>query len=119
MLAVVKTPRTEISLSGEGVSEILDFIRTRFPVQVIDVPQETEDDEFVNINDTDWWKNHKYRVLAGARLKVGMTQKRLAELTGVRQSIISEYENGKRRISRKAAEKFAVALETFPEKFLA
>ena len=41
--------------------------------------------------------------LAGSRLKEGMTQKRLSELTGIPQSHISEMENGKRPIGKKRA----------------
>ena len=48
----------------------------------------------------------------------GLTQKQLAEAVGIRQTVLSEYENGKRRITPKMAEKFARALNTYPEKFL-
>ncbi|MBO4303535.1 MAG: helix-turn-helix transcriptional regulator [Lentisphaeria bacterium] len=75
-------------------------------------------EKLVNINDTDWWQENKHRVLAGARLKAGLTQKQLADKTGIRQSVISEYENGKRRMTMKMARKFASALHTFPEKFM-
>jgi len=118
MLAVVKEPHTEIALLGEGAAAVVEFLRSRFSVQVVDVPAAEQDEELVDINDTEFWKENKHRVLTGARLKAGMTQKRLAELTGIRQTMISEYEKGKRRITKKAAEKFAAALQTFPEKFL-
>ena len=52
------------------------------------------------------------------RLERGLTQKQLAETVGIRQTVLSEYENGKRRITPKMAEKFAKALNTYPEKFL-
>ena len=51
--------------------------------------------------------------------KRGMTQKELAEKVGIRQSTLCEYEKGKRRITPKMAERFAAALNTYPEKFVA
>ena len=119
MLALVKAPRTEIVLNGDGTQEIIDLLRSRFSVQIL-VPSDPvpDEEELVNINDTDWWQENKHRVLAGARLKAGLTQKQLADKTGIRQSVISEYENGKRRMTMKMARKFASALHTFPEKFM-
>ncbi len=117
MLALVKKPHTELSISGKGAAEILDLIRSRYNVQIISSSK--VEDESVLINDTDWWKSSgKNRVLAGARIRKGITQKRLAELTGIRQSVISEYESGKRKMTQKAAAKFAEVLDTYPEKFL-
>lgn len=122
MLAVVKMPHTdtEMVLNGDGSAEIIDFLRSRFSVQVLNPVESLPDDEdeLIDINETDWWKKNKHRVLAGARLKIGLTQKQLAETVGIRQTVLSEYENGKRRITPKMAEKFAKALNTYPEKFL-
>ena len=44
-----------------------------------------------------------------------MTQKQLAAATGIRQSVLSEYERGKRPVTMAAAEKLAKALHTKPE----
>ncbi|MDD5450907.1 MAG: helix-turn-helix transcriptional regulator [Desulfovibrionales bacterium] len=51
------------------------------------------------------------RILAGARVKEGMSQVRLAKLTGIPQRHISEMENGKRPIGKKNAKLFAEALK--------
>lgn len=115
MLALVKTPHTEIILNGTGVSEIIDLLKTRFAVQIFSADEEND---LVNINDTSWWKNNRHRVLAGARRKAGLTQKQLADAVGIRQSVLSEYEQGKRKITPAVAEKLAAALNTWPEKFL-
>ena len=48
--------------------------------------------------------------LSGSRLKEGMTQKELSELTGIPQSYICEMENGKRQIGKKRAKILAKAL---------
>lgn len=115
MLALVKTPHTEIILNGTGASEIIDFLKTRFAVQIFSADEEND---LVNINDTSWWKNNRHRVLAGARRKAELTQKQLADAVGIRQSVLSEYERGKRKITPAMAEKLAAALNTWPEKFL-
>ena len=49
-------------------------------------------------------------VLRGARSKEGITQTRLAELTGIPQRHISEMEQGKRPIGKETAKKLAAAL---------
>ncbi len=72
-------------------------------------------DELVEIESTDWWKQNKHMVLAGARHKINMTQKELAARSGIRQAVISEYEGGKRPITLKAAIKLAAALNTTPD----
>lgn len=48
--------------------------------------------------------------LKGARVKEGVTQKQLAEMTSVRQNHISEMENAKRTIGKKNAVRFGKAL---------
>ena len=48
--------------------------------------------------------------IRGARGKEGLTQKQLAELTGIAQHHISEMENGKRPIGKESAKKLAKAL---------
>ena len=57
-------------------------------------------------------------VLAGQRKKHGMTQRALAEITGIPQRHLSEMENGKRPIGRDNARKLALALETDFRAFL-
>jgi ribosome-binding protein aMBF1 (putative translation factor) len=48
--------------------------------------------------------------IRGGRGKEGLTQKQLAELTGIAQHHLSEMENGKRPIGKETARKLAVAL---------
>jgi DNA-binding XRE family transcriptional regulator len=56
--------------------------------------------------------------LKGARLKEGMTQKKLAEMTGIKQHHISEMENHKRSIGKKNAVRLAEALNIGYKVFL-
>ena len=57
-------------------------------------------------------------ILSGARHKAGLSQKQLADMTGVHQRHISEMENCRRTIGMKNAELFAKALDTDYRVFL-
>jgi len=63
----------------------------------------SEQDDNLVIEKTDFWKemqsNRIGNLLAGARLKAGLTQAQLAQKLDVRQNMISDYERGKRRLS--------------------
>jgi DNA-binding XRE family transcriptional regulator len=73
---------------------------------------------FVDTSDSIPWRqaflefegNESGTVLRGARLREEMTQKELAEKTGIPQRHISEMETGKRTIGKNRAEKLAEAL---------
>jgi ribosome-binding protein aMBF1 (putative translation factor) len=119
MLAVVKKPHTEIALHGAGADQILQLLRRNYTVEVLDVDRpEDQASDTVELNSTSWWKKNKHRALAGFRHKIDMTQKQLAERTGFPQSVISEYERGKRKLTLKAAMKLAKALKVKPEQLL-
>ncbi|HHB75385.1 MAG TPA: helix-turn-helix domain-containing protein [Desulfobulbus sp.] len=57
-------------------------------------------------------ENEQGAYLSGARHREGLTQRQLAEQTGIRQHHISEMENGKRSIGKKNAKVLAGALNT-------
>lgn len=56
--------------------------------------------------------------LAGARHREGLTQARLAELTGIPRRHLSEMENARRPIGRHNARRLAEALNVDPRRFL-
>ena len=56
--------------------------------------------------------------LAGVRYREGLTQRKLAELTGIPQRHISEMENGKRPIGKERAKVLAKMLNTDYRVFL-
>ena len=116
MLAVVKTPRIELSLAGNesAVADLLKYLRARYSVAVL---SESED-ESVNAFTTPFWQETTSGdLLQGFRLKHGLSQAELAEKSGIGQTVISAYENGKRKLSRRAAIKIGAALGEAPEKF--
>lgn len=58
------------------------------------------------------------KALAGARYREGLTQIKLAELTGIPQRHISEMENGKRPIGKEMAKRLGKALNIGYKVFL-
>lgn len=111
MLALVKKPRIEISLHGEKVDELIEWISKKFEVSILT----SDDSESVAIEDTDFWQemqsNRVGNLLAAARLKANMTQAQLAKQLGIHQNMISDYERGKRRLSLSMAKRIAKNLK--------
>ena len=110
MLAVVRKPRIELSIQGENTDELIAWISKKFEVNILT----SDKSDSIPVEDTDFWKemqsNRTGNLLAGARLKSGMTQAELAKKLGVRQNMISDYERGKRRISQTMAKRLAKSL---------
>ena len=53
--------------------------------------------------------NRSGNLLEAARFKAEFSQKQLAVAAGVCQTLVSEYENGRRRLTKKMAERLAMA----------
>lgn len=66
------------------------------------------------VEETEFWKqmdrNRIGNLLAGARLKAGLTQGQLARKLGIRQNIVSDYERGRRSLSPAIAARFNAVL---------
>ncbi len=110
MLALVKKPRIEISLQGEHVDELIEWISKKFEVSILT----SDNSESIAVEETDFWKemqsNRIGNLLSGARLKANLSQAQLAEKLGIRQNMISDYERGKRRLSPSMAKRIAKIL---------
>jgi ribosome-binding protein aMBF1 (putative translation factor) len=117
MLALVKKPHIEISIHGEHVAELVDWIRKKYDVSVL---AEEPEDEYVSIESTGYWKemekNRVGNLLAGARLKAGLTQSQLAEKLGIRQNMVSDYERGRRTYSDAMAKRLSKTLKVKEER---
>jgi ribosome-binding protein aMBF1 (putative translation factor) len=110
MLALVKKPRIEISLHGEHVDELIEWIKKKFEVSIL-----TSDiSDSLAIEETDFWKemqsNRVGNLLSAARLKANLSQAQLAAKLDVRQNMISDYERGKRRLTSAMAKRIAEIL---------
>lgn len=120
MLAVVKTPRTEmeISINGDEAMSVIRCLRRSFQVRIVNASRRASGEELTDANDSAYDRANQFRLLAGYRLKAGMTQKQLSAASGVRQNLISDYETGRRRLTPVAAAKFAAALRIDPARLL-
>jgi ribosome-binding protein aMBF1 (putative translation factor) len=112
MLAVVKKPRTELSIQGDRPGEIIDWLRKKYEVTVLAA---NEDEGAIPIEESEFWKemekNRVGNLLAGARLKAGLTQEELAGKLEIRQNMISDYERGRRALSPEMARRFSSVLQ--------
>ena len=110
MLALVKKPRIELSIQGDHVEELIDWIKKKYEVSILS----SDADDSISVEETDFWKemqsNRIGNLLAGARLKADLTQAQLAKKLNVRQNMISDYERGKRRLSPAMAKRIATIL---------
>jgi len=117
MLALVKKPHIELSIQGEHASELVDWIRKKYDISILAAEPE---EEFVSIESSDYWKemekNRVGNLLAGARLKAGLTQAQLAEKLGIRQNMVSDYERGRRTYSDTMAQRLSKTLKVKEER---
>ncbi|MDD8025107.1 MAG: helix-turn-helix transcriptional regulator [Acidobacteriota bacterium] len=112
----MKKPRIELSIQGAQAAEIVDWLRKKYDVSVLSVEKE---DALVPIESTEFWKemekNRVGNLLAGARLKAGLTQGELAGKLEIRQNMVSDYERGKRSLSPAMAKRFSSTLQVREE----
>ena len=116
MLALVKKPHIEISIHGEHTHELLAWIKKKYDITIL---SDEPEDEFVSIESTEYWqemeKNRIGNLLAGARLKAGLTQAQLAKKLGIRQNMVSDYEHGRRNYSDAMAKRLSETLRVKEE----
>ena len=122
MQAVVKTPRIEINIKGEIPDRLMSVLEEEYGEQIQLL--EDNDEEAVNVFETDWYRDLKSKMTPGDNLKIyrenrGLTQAKLGEMLGaVSRQHISNMERGVRSISLKTARKLAELFKVSPEKFI-
>ncbi len=111
MLALVKKPRIELSIQGDQVEEFVAWIRKKYELSVLSTDGGGDS---IPVEETEFWKqmekNRVGNLLAGARLKAGLTQGQLARKLGIRQNMVSDYERGRRSLSPAMATRFSNVL---------
>lgn len=109
MLERMKKRRTEKPLEAHFIGSRDKIIKLRDFAKEIGL---IEAGETVTIAEAfpGYEENPQGMVLKGARHREGLTQRELAELTGIPQRHLSELENGKRQMGREWAKKIAGAL---------
>jgi DNA-binding XRE family transcriptional regulator len=122
MQAVVKTPHIEINIKGDIPQKILSVLKEEYGKKVRLVND--EDDEYVNIVETDWYKKMKAEKTPADNLKIyrrihKITQGKLGEiLGGIPKQHVSNMENGIRPISKNTAKKLAKIFDVSVERFI-
>ncbi|MBN1578216.1 MAG: helix-turn-helix transcriptional regulator [Chitinispirillaceae bacterium] len=135
MQAVVKAPHIDVTITGQGIENVIDGLKKMIAgVRIKYVKDDSDpwiDDPITMADEQDtvdpfstaWYRNVAKNTTAGDRLnterfKASMTQNRLSELMGIPQHHISEMENGKRYIGRNTARKLAKVFKTDYRYFL-
>ncbi|MGD9211797.1 MAG: helix-turn-helix transcriptional regulator [Desulfobacteraceae bacterium] len=107
----MKKPRIEISLHGENVEELIEWISKKYEINILS----SDSNDSIAIEETDFWKemqsNRIGNLLSAARLKANLSQSQLAQKLGIRQNMISDYERGKRRLTPDMAKRIAKTLK--------
>lgn len=118
MLEAGKTHHIEIK--GEIPPHVVQYLKHELGDNVVF----EEDDELVNIFDTDWYEKinsdlSPADVLKTYRENAGLSQAALGEkLSGVSRQRVSDMENGHRSISKDMAKKLSKVLNAPVERFI-
>ena len=121
MQAVVKTPH--IRLEGDLLPDkLIKYLRRCFgEVEVV----EDENDELVEVTQSEWYKNIKAQMTPGDNLKIyrelhGLTQEQLGQKLGPKfhRQHVSNMERGHRPISKNIAVRLAQLFDVTLEKFI-
>jgi DNA-binding XRE family transcriptional regulator len=122
MQAVVKTPHININIRGEIPKKIISTLKEEYGNKVKFI--EDNDDELINVFETDWYKKIKSQTTPGNNLKIyreihGLKQEELGKmLGGIHRQHISNMEKGIRSISIKTVKMLAEIFKVSPEKFI-
>ena len=121
MQALVKTPRTDIRMRGEIPPRVLEVLRNEYGAKLKIFE---EDEETVEVMETDWYREMKDRRRPGDAVRVyrdnfGYTQAELGKmLGGLSRQKVSDLENNRRGISKDIALKLAKLFRVPVERFL-
>ena len=122
MLAVVKTPLIRIHIKGQIPKQIVTVLKQEYGDKM--KLTEEDDDELVDVFQTDWYKRVNKGLTPGKNLKIyrqnmHITQEQLGiKLGDVPKQFISNMENGIRPISKKTALKLAKIFKVSVAKFI-
>lgn len=114
--------RIETRISGRDSHRIIALVRQAYP-DIKVVREVDEEDDSVDISQTDWYKTMRANRKPGDSIWVyrdnaGLTLAQLSEKTEIAESHLSAMENGKRGIGRISAMKLGKALNCDYRRFL-
>ena len=108
MLVVVNQPHTDnFRIEGNISPSFMDVLRKEFGNNL-----QVDDEEWIYVEDTDWYKTPKASRTPAANLKFyrtrkRMTQKSLGEVLGIEKQYVSDMEHGRKEISKMMAKRLA------------
>ena len=120
MQVVVKKPHTDFKITGKYIpEEMLEIVRNLYGNEAVSV----KDDEYVNLHDTDIYKEAVSEQTPSYNLRFyrklnGLTQKELADELGIAKQYVSNMETGERSISRQMAKNLAEIFKVSPARFI-
>ena len=124
MLAVVKRHHTKkklFEIKGQIPSDVMKFLKNKYGTNIEVL---NEEEEFVNIFNTKWYKDIRSSLTPGEALKIyreniGLSQTGLGKKLGrfTRQKI-SDMETGKRGISKEVAKKLSTLFKVPIDRFI-
>jgi DNA-binding XRE family transcriptional regulator len=122
MLAVVRTPRTDVEIRGEIPAPVLKALRHEYGSKLTITP-DPEDEEIVSVFDTPEYKAFKKRVTPGDyvrayRENLGLTQIALAEDLGVSRAFVCDIEHNRRAVSKKMAKELSALFKVSVSRFI-
>lgn len=124
MLVVVNQPHTNNNFRIEGSLEpsFIESMKNAFG-SYITIEDQNDDDEYVNIEDTDWYKEMKAKETPSGNMRFyrrlcKMTQSELEEKLGTTKQHISNMERGLKPISKKTAKRLASIFSTSVASFI-
>jgi len=122
MQAVARTPHIDIRITGEISEKLLKTLADECGGDLVIITD--PDEEFVDAQEADWYKEAKAGLTPGESLRIyrqnaGLTQEALGKMLGdLPRQHISNMENNSRAISLEMAKKLAKLLHTAPARFL-
>ena len=119
MQVLVKTP--PIKIEGDIPVELLMFIKSNYTQ--VTVEEDDDAEEYVEITETEWYKNIQKELTPAKTLKLlrnrdNLTQAALAEKLGIQVQNVSGMETGIRTISPRTARKLGEIFGTSYKNFL-
>ncbi len=122
MLAVVKTPHTDLRIKGFIPRPVLQVLRAEYG-KSLEVKTDKDDDELVDFFETDFYKDFKKRMTPGDYVRMyrdnmNLTQAAFGEKVGMSRAYICDVEHGRRAISKEVAIKLSRICKLSLEHFI-
>ena len=121
MLAVVKTPHIKLLVEGDISAAFLSYLKRHFGKQL---RVQDNDEECVNVEETEWYQEMSKKIIPGDAIQCyrennGWTQADLGKsMGGISRQRVSDYENGRREVSKKMAKQLSKLFKVPVERFI-